>query len=175
MLAVGEGHTWADIGCGPGLMSRLVSEKGYDTTGYDLDANSIRLARYLGRGHNNVRYRQQDLFTIDRHFNVISATSLLSVIPDKKKALKRLLSLLSPTNATLILIEPTEDMKIKNVWRLIKDTKRLFYYLGLLLWAKAREGKHIDRTLFEDLSGVEVSHVLSLDGMVRITYIRSKR
>ncbi len=127
MQAMGESQTWADIGCGPGLMSRLVSEKGYDATGYDLDANSIRLARHLGRGHESVRYHQQDLFSIDQHFDVISATSLLSVMPDKEKALERLLSLLSSTDATLILIEPTQRMKVKDVWRLINDKKTFFY------------------------------------------------
>lgn len=165
---------WADIGCSTGLITRLAQTKGYRVTGYDINVLSLFIAKVLSYFQNNLTYKHQDFFTITEKFDVISATSLLSVIDDESKALASLVSLLKDDDSVLVIIEPTEKMSLNNVYALIDGIKSWWFYKGLLLWAKAREGKHINRTLFDNLGGVKFSQKIYLDGMVCVTYL-SKR
>lgn len=170
-LAV-EHEKWADIGCSAGLISRLAQQLSYEVSGCDRDYFSIKLAKLLSYKMNNIEYLQQDFNTLNESFDVVSATSLLSVVEDKKETLNKLLSLLKNDTSVLIIIEPTKELSLKNVWKLIYDFKTLWFYKGLLLWAKARESKHIDETVFTDLDNITISHQYCLDEMVCIRYIR---
>jgi 2-polyprenyl-3-methyl-5-hydroxy-6-metoxy-1,4-benzoquinol methylase len=49
LLPRGEGKTWLDVGCGPGLVTRLASRRGYRALGVDRDAATIWAARRLAR------------------------------------------------------------------------------------------------------------------------------
>jgi len=160
---------WADVGCSTGLMSRLAQQLGYSVTGYDINASSLVLARLLS---SHIVYENKDFTTISETFDVVTATSLLSVMDDKEMALTKLISLLKDEHATLILIEPTDKMTVTNVWGLIENIKSFWYYKGLLLWAKAREGKAVPVTIFKNMNGVSVNHDYYLKGMVRVSYVR---
>jgi 2-polyprenyl-3-methyl-5-hydroxy-6-metoxy-1,4-benzoquinol methylase len=166
-------QSWADIGCSTGLMSRLAQKLDYSVTGYDINAVSLFLAKILSYRLQNIHYKNQDFYTIDSKFDRVTATSLLSVVEDKKEALNKLTSLLKDQNSTLIIIEPTEKLSIANTWKLISNLKTFWEYKGLLLWAKARENKAIDRQLFEDLEDMKVSHEYYLEGMVCVSYVRN--
>ncbi len=74
--------------------------------------------------------------------------------------------------STLIIIEPSEHMSRKNVWKHIDGIKTFCFYKGLLLWAKAREGKHIDNTLFSSFKGISIEQKYYLHDMVCVSYIR---
>jgi len=87
-------------------------------------------------------------------------------------AQSKLISLLKEQDSTLIIIEATDKLSLANTWKLIKSFKTLWQYKGLLLWAKARENKAIDRQLFEALEDIKVSHEYYLEGMVCVSYIR---
>ena len=113
-----------------------------------------------------------DLYTINNKFDIVSATSLLSVIDNKKEALVKLLSLLKDDNSTLIIIEPTEKLSSKNVWKLINNLKEFWFYKGLLLWAKAREGKAINNNIFKELKDVKIYQEYHLYDMICITHIQ---
>jgi len=110
--------------------------------------------------------------SLQQQFDVVSATSLLSVVDEKERALKKLIALLKDSDATLIIIEPTEKMCKEHVRELMVDLRTSWYYKGLLLWASAREGKAISSSLFNALEDVEVSHRYFLHEMVRVTYIK---
>ena len=109
--------------------------------------------------------------TLTQTFDVVSATSLLSVVENKEAALTKLISLLKDNTSTLILIEPTEKMTVTYVKAQIHDIKSWWYYKGLLLWAKAREGKALEESLFENLDGVSVKYNYYLEEMVRVSYL----
>ena len=160
---------WADIGCSAGLMSRLAQQLDYKVTGYDINAFSLVLARLLS---SHVVYENKDFTTINKTFDIVTATSLLSVVDDKKLALTKLISLLKDKHAILILIEPTDKMTVTNVWSLIDNIKSFWYYKGLLLWAKAREGKAVPKIIFKNMNGISVKHDYYLKGMVRVSYVR---
>jgi len=168
----GQNKSWADVGCSTGLLSRLGAKLNYEVIGYDLDSLSLKIASLLSFRYSNLKYKQQDIHTLDNTFDVITATSLLSVVPHKKASLDKLLSLLKDTNANLIIIEPTSKLTRKNVWKKIHDLKSFWFYKGLLLWSKARENKAIDNNIFSDLKDVRVEQKYFLDDMVCITYIQ---
>ena len=166
--------TWADIGCSTGLITRLAEKKGYQVTGYDLSTFSLLVAKLLSLGKTQIAYKKENLFHINETFTIISATSLLSVVEDKKEAIEKLISLLENKESTLVIIEPTEIMSIQNVQTHITDFKSWWYYKGLLLWAKAREGKAVDVEVFDDLEDLEITHHYHLHDMVRVSYLNKR-
>ena len=54
----------------------------------------------------------------------------------------------------------------------IKNFKTFWFYKGLLLWAKAREGKVIDNNIFNKLKDIKIYQKYHLDDMVCITYMQ---
>ena len=167
-------QTWADVGCSTGLMCRLAGSRGYRVRGYDINAFSLWIARLLSLGKGDIHYSSQDFHTLTERYDVITATSLLSVLDDKAEALQALTALLKDTQSRLILIEPTEKMTVANVHARIDGLTSWWYYKGLLLWAKAREGKAMSLEVFETLGSIEVSHDYALDGMVRISLLKMR-
>lgn len=164
--------TWADIGCSTGLLTRLAHRLHYHVTGYDLDAISLKVAKFLSSPLKNIHYIHQDFHTIHKKFDVVSATSLLSVVENKTESLNKLIDLLKNNDATLILIEPTDKMTVKNVQKTIVDFRTFWFYKGLLVWAKAREGKAVSTEVFENVTSIKMQHQYHINDMVRITYIK---
>ncbi len=163
---------WADIGCSTGLISRIAARLNYTVTGYDIDSFSLLVAKSISLHLKNISYKKQDFLTIKTKYDIVSATSLLSVVNDEKAALQKLLSLLKNSDSTLIIIEPTEMLTLKNVYKLITNLQAFWHFKGLLLWAKAREGKHIDMEIFETVDEDKISYIEHLNGMVRVFYIK---
>nr|WP_275851289.1 class I SAM-dependent methyltransferase [Sulfurimonas sp. SAG-AH-194-C20] len=164
--------TWADVGCSTGLMSRLASSLKYKITGIDINSFSLFVARLLSFNLKNTTYIKDDFSTLEEKFDVVSATSLLSVVDDKEATLNQLINLLKDEHSTLVIIEPTKNMTKENVWRLMPNFKKFWFYKGLLLWASAREGKEISEDLFTNLDKIHIKHNYYLHEMLRITYIR---
>lgn len=164
--------SWADVGCSTGLLTRLAQKSGYRVTGYDINNFSLFIAKILSYSKKNIAYNNENFHELKQTFDVVSATSLLSVVEDKKEALDSLLNLLKDKNSTLVIIEPTNELSRKNVYKHIHGLKSFWFYKGLLLWAKAREGKAVDEVLFENLEHVDITKKYYLEGMVCVRSIR---
>jgi len=162
---------WADIGCSTGLITRLARKKGYKVVGYDLNAFSLFIAKLLLFGQKHIEYKKENLFNIHQTFSVISATSLLSVVDNEKEALEKLISLLKNKHSSLVIIEPTKKMTVQNVQTHITGFKSWWHYKGLLLWAKAREGKFVPLSLYS-IENVSVVHKYYLFDTVRVSYLK---
>lgn len=112
LLPAGAGRTWVDVGCGPGLVAGLAAARGYTAWGLDRDPAMVALAR---RHHPAARFAVGDLFApvaSQPHppgADVVSAASLLAVLPDRRSALQALLARVRP-GGTLLLIEPSPSM-----------------------------------------------------------------
>ena len=169
-----DAKTWADIGCSTGLMTRLAQSLNYRVIGYDVNSFSLLVANILSFHLKNISYEKEDFHELSSTFDVVSATSLLSVMDEKEEALQVLISLLKESESTLILIEPTEKLTVKSVKDLMHDFKTFWYYKGLLVWAYAREDKATLKTIFDGLEGVNVSHLYTLHDMVRISTIKKR-
>lgn len=153
-------------------MSRLAQKLGYDVVGYDINEFSLFVAKILSLPLKNIRYINKDFTTLTQKFDVVSATSFLSVVEDKSGSLDVLIALLKDEDSTLVILEPSECMTVTNVHTLINDFKSWWFYKGLLLWAKARERKSISNSVFDNLDNVNIYHEYDLNDMIKITYIK---
>ena len=109
LLPRGNGETWLDVGSGPGLVSRLAAQRGYQVTGLDPDAASIQAARLLtGIQGLPIAFRVGERKPLPpASAEVVSAGSLLAVLPDWEEGLKSLWKAVHP-GGSLLAIEPTE-------------------------------------------------------------------
>ena len=161
---------WADIGCGVGLMSTLANEKAYKVNSFDLDPQMITFAKFLHKDKPQLTFEVQDVMKLTHSYDVISATSLLSVVPQRKEVLTKLISLLKTQDSKLILIEPTKEMSVKNVYKLIHSPLDLWRYKMLFVWANARQGKEVSKEIFKDIKNI--SHHYFLNEMVRVSVLK---
>ncbi|MCP4578040.1 MAG: class I SAM-dependent methyltransferase, partial [Deltaproteobacteria bacterium] len=64
--AFGHRMNILDLGCGPGLYTEKLAEKGHQVTGMDFSANSIRYAGDSAAGKKlNISYIQQDYLELN--------------------------------------------------------------------------------------------------------------
>jgi len=168
ILPQGEGKTWLDVGCGPGLVARLAAAQGYDVTGVDADGGMVRAAKRLARWHGSAAtFRQGDLDSLaGQQADVVSAASLLAVLDDKLAGLAVLWNCVHP-GGYLLLVEPTALMSRVNAEQLIAAgnlaRKR---QCAIKLWAGAREGRAVDPAMFTPADAVQMQHVELLEGLV---------
>lgn len=168
ILPSGEGKTWIDLGCGPGLVSRLAAGKLYDVTGIDADASMIKAAKRLNKWHRiKAKYEVGDLtYLINKKANVISAASLLAVLDDKEDALNIMWKSVLP-KGYLLIIEPTELMNKANAEKLIKTGLPKKRISGLKMWAMARENRAVDPAIFDRLQTANKVTLALLGGLVK--------
>jgi 2-polyprenyl-3-methyl-5-hydroxy-6-metoxy-1,4-benzoquinol methylase len=172
LLSPGEGKTWLDVGCGPGLVARLAAARGYDARGVDRDRHMVDAAR-RNAGRTGARYDVADLDSATRttQVDVVSAASLLVVLPDAREGLAQLWRAVRP-GGYLLVVETTSAMTPAAARRIapqLPDGRKL----ALRLWAKARSRRAVDATLIETLPGTETRRVVSLmHGLVGAWVIR---
>lgn len=176
LLPPGQGQAWLDVGCGPGLVTRLAHQHGYRATGLDLDAAMIWQARRQSSPPDGPSYVQaglDDMVLRAATADVVSAASLLMVVPDRGAALRQLLQALAP-GGTLLVIETTRLMAqaaIRGLPAPLCTGRRAWV---LRLWARVRSGAQpvdVD-TLCPD--GYEVQHHDLLGGLVRASLVRAE-
>lgn len=143
-LPKGHGQRWADIGCGPGLVAALAHEHGYVVTGRDIDPDSITAAQ---AGHpSDICFEQagwEAPFPNEVRPQVISAASLLIVLPERQAALRTLAAQLAP-GGTLLIIETTPAMRLRQALAWLVAHRWPPRGWLLLLWALARRGKAVN-------------------------------
>jgi SAM-dependent methyltransferase len=166
-LPEGEGRQWIDMGCGPGLVTRLATARGYVASGIDADAQMVRAARLLSWWHRSAaRFRQGDLAGLPAQAaEVVSAASLLAVLDDKAEGLQLLWRGVRP-GGHLLLVEPTAKMTPENAAALIQAGLPGRRRRGLTLWARARNQRALEPELFTQLRATETRSMPLLGGLV---------
>ena len=94
----------ADLGCGTGTLSQLLTDKGYDVTGVDFSPEMIRRARAKAP---TITFVEADASEppLDRaSYDVVLSRHVLWAMPDIPAALRRWAELLTP-GGRLVLIE----------------------------------------------------------------------
>lgn len=179
LLPPGAGRVWLDVGCGPGLVTRLAADKGYDAIGVDADEQMIHAARRLAlRRDSSARFVQQPLAAIDTSVvsaEVVSASSFLAVVDDAPQALTQLWQAVRP-GGQLLIIEPLPGMTLVQANRLIRHGAIGGKGVnGLRLWASVRQGAIRDHgALLQAGYAGRVQFVPLLDGMVGAWFIRKE-
>lgn len=149
LLPSGEGKTWMDVGCGPGLVARLACHRGYDVLGIDRDPQMIRFARRNAREERRCRFEVGDLNGLSgrQSADVVSAASLLFAVPDPQAAIRQLWDCVRP-GGSLLVIETTEKMTPEGARRFSRTTP-LGRHPALALWARARRGRSVAASVFD--------------------------
>jgi SAM-dependent methyltransferase len=133
---------WIDLGCGPGGLTRAAAAKGYNALGVDRSPQMIATAkRIAARERSQAQFETAELGAVSGSYEVVSAASLLAVLPDPATALEDLWALVAPSGA-LLVIEPTERMSFGNALasypRIVRGRRP-----ALLLWGRARQGRSV--------------------------------
>lgn len=179
LLPPGAGQVWLDVGCGPGLVTRLAAAAGYDAIGVDADEQMIHVARRLARRNNSsARFVQQQLAVLDASVGlaqVVSASSFLAVVDDVPQAMAQLWQAVRP-GGQLLIIEPLPGMTLTQANRLIRRGAISGKGVnGLRLWAAVRQGEIRDHSalLYAGHAG-RVQFTPLLGGMVGAWLIRKE-
>jgi len=167
LLPQGNGQLWLDVGSGPGLVSRLAAQRGYRVTGIDSDAASIQAAKLIAVSQGlSIEFKSGDAFKLpEESADVVSAASLLAVLPDREKGLKSLWSAVR-AGGSLLIIEPTYQMTSENANRAIQNGLPKKRIAGLRMWANARQGNIVDPAIYETLGAESIRFVPLLQGLV---------
>jgi len=163
----GKGKKWMDVGCGPGLLTRLAATKGYDAIGIDADSSMIREANKIARNESSsAHFEVGDVFRVPpQSADIVSASSLLATLEDKASGFEALLGTVRP-GGSLIIIEPTDRMTPKAADAIIRGGLRGKRISGLRLWARARRGRAVDPKIFNAPEAGQVTFTPLLDGLV---------
>jgi len=166
-LPDGEGGKWVDVGCGPGLLTRLAAAKGYNAVGIDMDSSMIHEARKIAKNENSSAvFEVGDVFQIPAESaDVVSASSLLAALDDKVGGFQALLKAVKP-GGSLLIIEPTDRMTLQAVNTLIQSGVQNKRIDGLRMWARARQGRAVDPKIFNPTETNHVSFTPLLSGLV---------
>ena len=175
-LPLGGGKLWVDVGCGPGLVTRLAAARGYCAIGVDRDQHMITVAqRRAARAGSSAEFQRGDiesLAAITPRADVISAASLLAVVDDKAAALNSLLAAVKP-GGCLLIIEPTAAMTSVAADTLIRNGLGGKRVNGLRLWARARHGRAINPELLNVTPASVVHHAPLLSGLLGVWVLRT--
>ena len=166
-LPSGEGRTWLDFGCGPGLLTRLAAKKGYSATGIDKDSSMVREAKRIAKIEtSSAVFLNGDVYeSRPQGADVVSASSLLAVLDDKVGGYQALLREVN-LGGLLLIVEPTDRMSMRAVDVLIRNGLHGKGIKGLQMWAHARQGSAVDPEIFRTDGAELVSFTPLLGGLV---------
>lgn len=178
LLPHGSGRHLLDVGCGPGLLTRLAAAHGYTALGIDADAAMVAAAtRIARREHSHARFAQQSLHeaaTTQTQTDVVAAASLLAVAPNREAALDDLWRCLRP-GGTLLIVEANEHLTVQAARKLIADGLAGPRRNLLTIWAAARQGNTVDATVCNRLSAVSEHNAPLLAGLATAHFFDKPR
>ena len=168
LLPEGNGRNWLDVGCGPGLVTRLAARRRYRSLGVDSDSDMVTQAEKL-----TLPYESTARFlcgTVDyKHpeasdYDVVSAASLLTVLPDRRQALQQLFSHVAP-KGQLLIVETSARMTFINALHWCWQRRFPKGFGWLLLWGWVRGGRAVQARELA-VPGCQTRCVELMDGLV---------
>ncbi|MDE2384293.1 MAG: methyltransferase domain-containing protein [Alphaproteobacteria bacterium] len=159
-------QTWLDVGSGPGLLARMAGAKAYAVRAVDRDTRMIAAAKAWPGAWGEISYAvsglAEEVARGQRH-DVVSASSLLVVLPDPREGLRLLAQLVKP-GGRLLVIEASPQMSRIKAWAMLFSGRLGPGGALLALWAMARAGRALPDRLFTSWPGGQ-SRLPLLDGM----------
>jgi len=148
-----------DVGCGNGVISRALGEKGFNVKGVDISEKAIEKARTLNRFPNvsfEVKSAEQ-LAADGQQYHAIICSEVLEHLQQPGQLLSVLHQSLHDEGVLIVTVpngqgprelfvtRPVIALQRKNnwVWKLLQGTKRLFGYKGTTVQSSAEDLTHI--------------------------------
>jgi SAM-dependent methyltransferase len=135
-FAVPPGGFALDIGCGAGRWCRILAERGYKTTGIDVQDKLLELNQRRMPSVRFINVAIQDFEPLQR-FDVISSVTVLQHLPyaDQARAIDRIAGLSKP-GTRLLVMENVADRAAHVFANSIEDWVKLFEARGFELFAR---------------------------------------
>jgi 2-polyprenyl-6-hydroxyphenyl methylase/3-demethylubiquinone-9 3-methyltransferase len=95
------GKTVLDVGCGGGILSESMAERGANVTGIDLGDKALKVAKlHLFESGNKVNYRKIDVEALaaeqPHHYDVVTCMEMLEHVPDPASTVRACGKLIKP-------------------------------------------------------------------------------
>jgi len=152
LMGAGDGRSWLDAGCGPGVLARLAAARGFVVRGVDRDSGMIASAGRLATDRGaQVTFATSDLdaeLARGRRYDVVSASSLIVVTSDPEDTLVKLCALTAP-GGRLLVIEASPQMSRWRALKLLLTGRAGPRGYMFLLWATGRSGRALPNSFFE--------------------------
>lgn len=88
-----KSHTVLDVGCGDGVLSYLISKKGFDVTGIDSSREAITFAKSKCAKNTNISFSVGTVYALpfaDNSFDNIVCSEVIEHLKDPDKLLKEI-------------------------------------------------------------------------------------
>lgn len=102
---IGSGKRILDIGCGEGLLCKLLMEKGNEVIGIDISDNAVELAKRNGI-NAFVCDVENEALPFEGFFDVIILSEVLEHLISPKKVIKKLMVYLKPKDGYFVITFP---------------------------------------------------------------------
>ncbi len=115
---VKDAKTILDVGCGPGIYCKRLSDKGYDIIGVDYSENTVELAKQKYPG---IRFMVADGYNLpfaDKQFDIAISIGALQCIIEHEKFIKELMRV---SSKAVIISTLLKKKKSKDPIRTLKE------------------------------------------------------
>jgi 2-polyprenyl-3-methyl-5-hydroxy-6-metoxy-1,4-benzoquinol methylase len=148
-----------DVGCGNGVISRSLGEKGFNVQGVDVSEKAIEKAKSLNK-FSNVKFdvvSAEQLVANGQQYHAVICSEVLEHLNEPNKLLKVLHEILKEDGVLIVTVpngkgprevlvtKPVITLQKKNnwLWKLVQKTKKLFGYSGTTVQSAADNLTHI--------------------------------
>lgn len=168
-----------DVGCGNGVISRSLGEKGFRVRGIDVSEKAIARAKELNKFSNvNFDVVSAEQLVADGHrYHAIICSEVLEHLNDPGKLLKVLHQTLHDNGVLIVTVpngmgprellvtKPVIALQKKNnwVWKFVQGAKSLFGYKGTTVQSSADDLTHIQfftRPALEKLAAINSFNIV---------------
>ncbi|HIG87977.1 MAG TPA: class I SAM-dependent methyltransferase [Planctomycetes bacterium] len=118
-----------DLGCGPGTMLQVASERGWQAVGVDLNRTSIAHAKSLGLNALAGTFPHPELG--DQRFDAITMNDFIEHVPDPVGILSQVRQHLSPGGVAFLTTPDAGSLMARLFgasWLHVKPREHLFYF-----------------------------------------------
>ena len=148
-----------DVGCGNGVISRSLGEKGFNVQGIDVSEKAIEKAKSLNKS-NNVKFdvvSAEQLVANGQQYHAVICSEVLEHLNEPARLLKVLHEILKEDGVLIVTVpngkgarevlitKPVQKMQKKNnwSWKLLQRIKKALGYSGTTVQSAADDLTHI--------------------------------
>lgn len=182
-----QGAEVLDVGCGNGVISRALGEKGFNVRGIDISEKTIARAKELNK-FPNVRFEAvsaEKLVADGVRYHAVICSEVLEHLNDPGILLKTLHQSLHPDGVLIVTVpngngprelfvtRPVISMQKKNnwLWKLVQKVKSGLGYKGTTVQSSADDLTHIQFFTRKSLSKLAADNKFSIERFGKTNFV----